>query len=60
MHRKGPQAILSSGENLIFYGHDNAPRSPAADLASNCGAPNVYWYRDGYEGWRKAQEEAAQ
>ena len=47
-------------ETPILYGHDNAPRSPAADLASDlAGAPNVYWYRDGYEGWRKAPGEAA-
>ncbi len=58
---KDLRQFYRQGENLIFYGHDNAPRSPAADLASDlAGAPNVYWYRDGYEGWRKAQGEAAQ
>jgi hypothetical protein len=50
----GPDA-----STLIFYGHDSGLHSPAADLASElAGIPNVVWYRDGWEAWRKTQPSA--
>jgi rhodanese-related sulfurtransferase len=52
---KDLKQFLSDDAPVIFYGHDMGPHAVAADLAVEMAAvPNVLWYRDGFDAWRKA------